>query len=133
MPIPNPCRVLVADDHPDAAESLARLIEVLGHEARFLTDPTLVQGVIAEFRPHVVLLDIAMPHIDGWTLARRIRERYAPEELKLVAVTAFDTGDAHVNSRKAGFDAHVAKPIDGRLVQKILEQCFADAGRLPPH
>jgi CheY-like chemotaxis protein len=133
VPIPISCRVLVVDDHPDSAESLAKVIEMLGHEARFLTNATQVEGLVADFKPHVLLLDIAMPRIDGWTLARELRKQYSPEALKIVAVTAFDAADAHITSRKAGFDAHVAKPIDDTLLQKILEQCFSDALRLPPH
>ena len=125
MALPRPCRVLVVDDHPDAAESLARLIQGVGHEACSLTDATLVERVVAEFRPHILMLDIAMPPIDGWTLASALRRRYAPEDLKIVAITGFDGADAHVKSRKAGFDAHVAKPIDGALIEKILEQCYA--------
>jgi CheY-like chemotaxis protein len=133
MPLPTPCRVLVVDDHPDSAESLAKVLEMHGHEARFLTNAILVEGLVADFKPHVLLLDIAMPRIDGWTLARTLRKHYPPETLKIVAVTAFDASDAHITSRKAGFDAHVAKPIDEELLQKILEQCFSDALRLPPH
>ena len=132
MALPRPCRVLVVDDHPDAAESLARLIQVVGHEARALTDATLVEIAVAEFRPHILMLDIAMPPIDGWTLARELRLRHAPEDLKIVAITGYDGADDYVRSRKAGFDAHVAKPIDARLIEKILEQCFAEDMRLPP-
>jgi two-component system OmpR family response regulator len=133
VPVPISCRVLVVDDHPDSAESLARVIEMLGHEARFLTNATQVEGLVADFKPHVLLLDIAMPRIDGWSLARELRKQYPPEALKIVAVTAFDAADAHISSRKAGFDAHVAKPIDEALLQKILEQCFTGGLRLPPH
>jgi CheY-like chemotaxis protein len=127
MPLPNPCRVLVVDDHPDSAESLARLIQTFGHEARFLTNAALVEDVVAAFKPHVLLLDIAMPRIDGWTLARTLRQAYTSDALKIVAITAFDAADAHISSRKSGFDAHVAKPIDDRLLEKILEQCFSGA------
>jgi CheY-like chemotaxis protein len=131
MALPKPCRVLVVDDHPDSAESLARLLQLAGHEAQFLTDAAVVEDAIQKFKPHVLLLDIAMPRIDGWTLARTLRQHYTPDDLKIVALTGFDTADAHVTSRKAGFDAHVAKPFDSALVEKIVEQCFADAVRLP--
>jgi CheY-like chemotaxis protein len=129
--IPTPCRILIVDDHTDAAESLARLIELVGHQALAVTDGSLVLGLIERFRPHLLLLDIAMPGMDGWTLGRAIRERHPPDELKMVAVTAFASPDAHVTSRKAGFDAHMVKPLDVRMLEKILEQCFADPMRLP--
>jgi len=132
MPLPVPCRVLIVDDHPDTAESLARLIGMHGHEARFLTNPRAAQELIKSFQPHVVLLDIAMPIMDGWTLGRRIRHDPESEHVKLVAVTAFGEPADHVKSREAGFDAHVQKPMDPALVDAMLEQCFADPTRLPP-
>jgi two-component system CheB/CheR fusion protein len=132
MPLPVPCRVLVVDDHPDTAESLARVIEAYGHEARYLTNPAAAQELINTFHPYVVLLDIAMPMIDGWTLARRIRQHPPSEHIKLVAVTAFGQPADHVKSREAGFDAHVQKPMDPAMVGAMLEQCFADPTRLPP-
>jgi two-component system CheB/CheR fusion protein len=132
MPLPTPCRILVVDDHPDSAESLARVIQSLGYEAEFLTDPLLVEAVLERFKPHVLLLDIAMPAIDGWTLARTLRQRFTSDALKMVAVSAFGTAKDHITSRKAGFDAHIAKPIDPDLVEVMLNQCFTDTTRQPP-
>lgn len=130
MPIPSPCRVLVVDDHPDAAESLARLIKLSGHASAYLTDPLRAEQMIRDFEPHVVLLDIAMPGIDGWTLARRIRAMEGGAGIKLVAVTAFGDADARASSRKAGFDAHVTKPVEPEVIPAVLAQCFDDQLRL---
>lgn len=132
MPIPTPCRVLVVDDNPDAAESLATVIRILGHEAQSLTSPHFVEPAIEHFKPHVLLLDISMPDMDGWTLAERLRQRYPRDRLKLVAVTGHATPSDHARSRSAGFDAHVAKPVGFEILQHILEQCFTDSIRLPP-
>jgi CheY-like chemotaxis protein len=126
MPVPTPCRVLVVDDHPDSAESLAEVIRLLGHEAEFLTDPLAVNATVEQFRPHVVLLDIAMPGLDGWSVARTLRQRFPADTLKLVAVTAFTSPKDHIASRQAGFDAHVGKPLDPEIVVRLLEQCFPD-------
>ena len=132
MPLPTPCRVLVVDDHPDTAETFAEIIKGMGHEARAVLDPQLVSGAIAEFNPHVVFLDIGMPGLDGWTLARQLRKTYPVGTLKLVALTAYAMADDHARSRAAGFDAHVAKPVDPDLLASILEQCFAETVRIPP-
>lgn len=131
MPLPKPCRVLVVDDHPDTAETFAQIISQMGHEAKALRDPHAVAGTISAFHPHIVFLDIAMPGLDGWTLARQLRMTYPAETLKLVAVTAYAMSQDYARSREAGFDAHVAKPVDIDLLNSILEQCFADTLRVP--
>ena len=63
-----------------------------------------------------------MPHLDGYRLAELLRGLYGPDELKLVALTAYSSDQDRFRSRKSGFDAHVAKPADPRLVEAILEQ-----------
>jgi CheY-like chemotaxis protein len=131
MPLPRPCRVLVVDDHPDTADSFAFLLEAMGHPAQRVLNPLEAEGAIERFRPHVVLMDIGMPLIDGWTLAKRIRARPEWRELKLVAVTAYSGAQDRVASREAGLDAHIAKPLDPRLLQALLEQCFEEPVRLP--
>jgi len=108
---------------------MAEIVKALGHPARFLTDPSLAEGAIAEFQPHVVFLDIRMPGIDGWSLAKKIRAGHG-QAIKLVAITAFAHADAYASSRKAGFDAHVVKPIDPDLVDSILQQVFGEPKRL---
>ena len=130
MPLPVPCRVLVVDDHPDAAGSLAQVIEMQGHQAVYLTDPTTVEHVVKDFEPHIVLLDITMPGIDGWTLGRKLRELEGGKTLKLVAVTALSHPEARAASRKAGFDAHLAKPIDPKMIPALLDQFFSEEIRL---
>lgn len=125
-PVPTPCRILIVDDHVDSAESLARLLKAQGHESMYLTTPEPVEDVMRSFSPHVVLLDIAMPVLDGWSLARKIRSERDFDQVKLVAVTAFAHAEAYASSRKAGFDAHLAKPVDLDALSAMLEQCFLD-------
>lgn len=120
LPACYPCRALVVDDQPDAANTLAILIQALGHEARALTNPLEVREAIDAFDPHVVFLDIGMPNLDGWTLARQLREHYGSDQLRLVALTAYGEPEDHARSRKAGFDAHIVKPAEPRLVEHIL-------------
>ena len=131
MPIPRPCRVLVVDDHPDSADTLARVLRLQGHDARAIVDPHQAADTVEHYAPHVVLLDIGMPGLDGWTVAKLLREKHPFGTLKLVALTAYAMPEDHERSRQAGFDAHVAKPVDPELLKSILEQCFADTVRLP--
>jgi CheY-like chemotaxis protein len=113
--------VLVVDDNKDVAESFTRLLRVLGCEAAFTTDPRNALSETLRLKPHVAFLDIGMPHLDGYQLARTLRAVFPSDELKLVAITAYASPEDHVASRKAGFDAHVVKPIDPALVESIMK------------
>jgi CheY-like chemotaxis protein len=119
-------RILVADDHRDTAETLAALLDDLGHEVRFVTDPRNVVTFTRELRPEIVLLDLAMPGLDGYECARLIRAELGAE-VYLVAVTGDDRDEARIHSRQAGFDAHLLKPVDMALLLSIL--AHADIGR----
>ncbi len=119
-----PCRVLVVDDVEDTARTFAYVLETLGHEARAVTSPHEVFSAGESVRPHVVFLDIGMPEIDGWTLARQLREKYTREALHLVALTAYGERQDYVRSRQAGFDAHVVKPASPKTIDAILSTLF---------
>lgn len=123
-PACTPCRVLVVDDEEDTARTFAAVLEMQGHEARALTEPKEVLRVLEEYRPDLVFMDIGMPELDGWQLARMIRERYPPERLRLVAVTAYGAASDFIQSRKAGFDAHVVKPANAEAIKAILRTVF---------
>jgi CheY-like chemotaxis protein len=120
-----PYCALVVDDNEDAAESFARLLQLVGCNAVFVTDPRNALAEAARLKPHVAFLDIGMPHIDGYRLARMLRTSFG-EELKLVAITAYDGTQHRTASRRAGFDAHVVKPIDPALVECILKTMFPE-------
>lgn len=124
LPQSTPCRVLVVDDVEDTARTFAYVLETLGHQARALTNPNDVFAEIERFRPNVCFLDIGMPEIDGWTLARQLREKYSREALHLVALTAYGERQDHVKSRQAGFDAHVVKPASPKTIDAILRTLF---------
>ena len=113
------CRVLVVDDNQDAAESLAQLLVSLGYETVFLTDPRQVSDMVSRFKPDLALLDIGMPYIDGWDLARDLRKQF-PEKLKMVALTAYGAPADHIRSRRAGFDAHLVKPASIALLEATI-------------
>jgi CheY-like chemotaxis protein len=105
-------RILVVDDRPDAADSLAILLGVLGHDVQVAYSGRCAVEKTAVTQFDVVLLDIAMPDLDGYSVAQRIRENSSSKESLVIAVTGF-ADDAHrQRSEKAGFDDYLVKPVD---------------------
>jgi signal transduction histidine kinase len=113
MSAPSPGRrILIVDDNADAAESMAMLLQLSGHETRVITEAAKVISACTEFTPHVGILDIGLPTIDGYQLARELRRRQGKPDLTLIAVTGY--GQTHDRERalEAGFDHHFVKPVD---------------------
>ena len=115
-----PRRVLVVDDNFDAAATLDRLLRSLGHDTRFTTDGAQAIEMAGDFRPDVVLLDIGMPGMDGYEVAKRLRAQEAERRLKIVAVTGWGQEANHARSHDAGFDLHLVKPVDVRELAQAL-------------
>jgi CheY-like chemotaxis protein/two-component sensor histidine kinase len=111
--------VLVVDDHGDVAESLAMLLRLWGHEVH--TAPDGLSGLKAArgHRPQVVLLDIGLPGMDGYEVARRLREEFGPG-MQLVALTGYGQEEDRQKSQAAGFDAHLVKPADPAVLRAFL-------------
>jgi CheY-like chemotaxis protein len=101
-------RILVVDDLHDSALSLALVLQRMGHTAEFVTDPWKALETARRFLPELVFLDIGMPGIDGYALARMFRQEFGFEALRLVALTAWGRDEDRAASRQAGFDAHVS-------------------------
>jgi PAS domain S-box-containing protein len=116
-------RVLVVDDHADVAGALAMLLEVLGHQVETAASGAEALEIVERECPRVALLDIALPDMDGLELARRIRERCPNRDQPLlVAVTGYGHDEARARSLAAGFDQHLAKPVDRRTLQALLAE-----------
>jgi CheY-like chemotaxis protein len=115
-----PLRALVVDDHPDTAESLARVLELLDCPTVACHDGPSALEVAAGFRPQVCLLDLVMPKMDGLELAVRLREQAGGRAMLLVAVTALGAMEARTATALAGFHAHLAKPIDAAELIDVL-------------
>lgn len=115
-------RILVVDDHPDSAGTLADLLDLLGHEVRYVTDPREALAEAKRFKPDMALLDLAMPHLDGCAVARLFRGDAELASVCLVALTAFDDGKHRQMTREAGFDAHIKKPAEPALLKSIIAQ-----------
>lgn len=112
-------RVLVVDDNLDAAESTAMLLRMLGHEVETAHDGPAALGAVGAFRPDVVLLDIGLPGMSGYDVARALRSRGEHERLVLVAVTGYGQPEDRRSSRDAGFDHHLVKPVAAISLQAL--------------
>ena len=115
-------RILVADDNQDAATSLAMVLEMAGHETRVATDGAKAVAIAMEFRPHVVMLDIAMPVMDGLEAAREIRALPGGDAVLLLAISGFGQDADRRRSIEAGFDEHLVKPVDLARIDALLEK-----------
>jgi len=114
------CRILVADDNRDAAESMSMVLRLMGNEVRTVHDGLQAVEEAAAFRPDVVLLDIGMPHLNGYDAARRIRgERWGKSTL-IVAMTGWGQDEDKRRAAEAGFDRHFTKPVDPGDIEKLI-------------
>ena len=113
-------RIVLADDDRDATLSLATLLKLEGYEVRHVYDGDATLTAVREFAPDLLLIDIGMPKISGYDVARRVRERYGKEGPVLVALTGWKQASDRILATLAGFDHHVAKPYDpGVLLQLV--------------
>lgn len=118
-------RVLIADDVPDAARSLAMLCELYGAEVRFALDGVSALRSAESFQPDVVLLDIGMPDMDGYEVARAIRAAPWGVHVVLIALTGWGrSADLHA-AHLAGFDAHLLKPADPEQLLRLIDRLLA--------
>ena len=113
-------RILIVDDASDVAESMGVLLDMLGYETRTACDGLAGLAAAAELRPDVALLDIGMPKMNGYELARRLREEPWGKDMVLIAVTGWGQEEDKQRSREAGFDHHLVKPLDPTALAKLL-------------
>jgi len=106
-----PRRVIIVDDNVDAAESLRAVLEMNGHTVEVAFDADALLAAIEPFAPDVLLLDIDLPGLDGYQLARRVRSLRDGDRLVLIAVTGWGKEGDHERAREAGFDEHMTKPV----------------------
>ncbi len=113
-------RILVADDNPDARESLATLLSLSGHEVFSAQDGSEALLAAERCRPNVALLDIGMPHANGYEVARRIRGEPWGRDMLLVALTGWGQESDRRRSHEAGFNTHLTKPVDPSVLDELL-------------
>ena len=113
-------RILIIDDSRDGGESMTLLLRVLGADVQLVHSGRTALEAVGEFRPDVVLLDIGMPGMDGYEVARRIRADSANRSLLLIALTGWGQEEDRQRSAAAGFNHHLVKPADIDQLRQLL-------------
>ena len=121
------CRILVAEDIPDAAEMMRVMLECMCHAVRVARDGVEAVALAEEFQPQMALLDIGMPRMDGYEAARRIRQALGTDVI-LVAVTGWGQEEDKRRAREAGFDHHLTKPTEPEALERLVAAIGADDG-----
>jgi CheY-like chemotaxis protein/nitrogen-specific signal transduction histidine kinase len=120
-PEPRPERILVVDDNIDAAESLSHLLRLQAHEVRVAHDGLAALAAAHDMNPDIVLLDIGLPQLDGLEVARSLRARGDGPRPLLVAMTGFGQAEDRARTAAAGFDYHLTKPVDPKLLRTLMQ------------
>lgn len=128
---PEPCRmkqrtkarrILIVDDNPDSAASLAMLLKLIGNDTHTANDGLAAVEAAEQFRPDVVLLDIGLPKLNGYEACRRIRGQGWGKDLVMVALTGWGQEDDRRQSNEAGFNHHMVKPVDIDALMQLLAE-----------
>lgn len=120
LPATKPKRVLIADDNQDAAVSLSMLMEMQGHTVFVAFGGEQALALAEKERPDVLVLDIGMPELDGYAVARRIRQCSWGRRIKLIAATGYGQKEDVERARRAGFDHHLLKPMDPEAIDRVM-------------
>ena len=123
------CRILVADDNKDAAESMSMLLRMMGNDVRTVHDGVQAVEEASAFRPDVVLLDIGMPRLNGYDVARAIREQRWGAGMVLVAITGWGQDDDKRRAEEAGFDQHFTKPVNPAALERLVAGLHGESVR----
>ncbi|CAH0348297.1 response regulator [Aquabacterium sp. CECT 9606] len=114
------CRVLVVDDNVDAAESIAMFLALVGHDVKTAGDGPQALSCAPAFQPDVVVLDIGLPGLDGYEVARRLRQLPQTQQALIIALTGYGQQSDQAQAREAGFDEHLVKPADPEALIKVI-------------
>ncbi len=123
----SPLRVLIVDDNRDAANLMGKLLAVLGNNTKVVYDGFAALDTAHSFKPEAVLLDIGLPDMDGYEVARSLREIPGCENVTLVAITGWGQDSDRQKATLAGFNHHVVKPADSSVLLRLLR----DVPRIP--
>jgi CheY-like chemotaxis protein len=114
-------RVLIVDDNRDVLDTTSRLLSIAGYETQTAGDAAEALTIASEFRPRIAILDIGLPVMDGYQLARELRSRLRDDPLTLIALTGYGQAEDRARSRLAGFAHHFAKPVDASELLRVLD------------
>jgi CheY-like chemotaxis protein len=123
-----PLRILVVEDNRDSADCLRLLLELSGYEVAVAYSGHDGVQAAEQYQPDVVLCDIGLPGLDGYGVARTLRDNPTTAKARLIAVTAYGQDDDRRRSHEAGFEQHLVKPVDPDALQSLLN-CFAVLNR----
>jgi two-component system, OmpR family, response regulator len=115
-------KVLIVEDNADSASSEAMLLRILGHEVEVAQDGPAALAMAERHAPDVVLLDIGLPGIDGWALAKLLQDQAVDKKPFIIAVTGFGRNDDVRHSAEAGIDLHLVKPVDPQYLEAVLRR-----------
>ncbi len=113
-------RILIVDDYPGAAESTLLLLELLGHECKTALDGQSALAAFASFDAEIVILDIGLPALSGYEVAREMRARPGAKRVFIAALTGWSAAEDRIRSMAAGIDMHVQKPPTRAILEKIV-------------
>ena len=119
---PNGCRILIVDDNRDSAEMLEEAFRAKGHLTQIAFDGETALKIAEAFQPDVAFVDIGLPLIDGYEVARRLRDMRGLEHVRIVAVTGYGQDDDKQRAREAGFDEHVVKPVQLQQLDRMMRR-----------
>jgi CheY-like chemotaxis protein len=117
-----PARVIVVEDNRDAAGSLAMLLQLLGHHVRVVHEGVAAIDIARTDMPDVMLIDIGLPGMNGYEVARRIRQNADLKKIVLVALTGYARDEDRQNALATGFDHHFAKPLNFAALRELVDQ-----------
>jgi len=117
------CRVLIAEDSPDAAEMMSLMLGIKGHDVRVAVDGEQAVAIGRQFEPQIAFVDIGMPRMDGFEVARQLRELLG-RRILLVALTGWGQDEDRRRSREAGFDHHLTKPPEPEVLDQLIAECM---------
>ena len=113
-------KILLVEDNADSAEAMLLLLREFGHDVRVVHDGLEAVGAAQAFDPEVVLLDIGLPDMDGYEVARRLRQQPGLSATLLVALTGYGRDEDRDRAREAGFDHHLTKPVDPTALEGLV-------------
>lgn len=124
---PSGQRVLLVDDNADSTEPLSLLLQTKGHDTRVAVEGEGAICVADDFHPNCVVLDLGLPGMDGYEVARRLRERPYGGDMVLVALTGWAGKEVRTKAAEAGFDYHLVKPVNWEELERIVTAADAQS------
>ena len=128
--VPKGAKVVVVEDNPDSRDALCELLRLAGFDCQIAADGLTGLALIDRFRPDVAIVDVGLPGVDGFEVARRVRSDPAQGHTYLIALTGYGQQIDRTNALQAGFDEHLVKPLDSSLLMRMLVQSDELEGEL---